>query len=70
MELSIVVPCYNEEAVIQETAARLLQCIADLVAAGKVVASSRIYFVDDGRSDRTWPMIKSLALTACSKPSR
>ena len=62
MELSIVVPCYNEEAVLEETAARLLQRVADLVAAGKIASSSRIYFVDDGSRDGTWPLIKSLAV--------
>lgn len=61
MILSIVVPCYNEEAVLEETAARLLEHVERMAADGKIAASSRIYFVDDGSRDRTWPIIRALA---------
>jgi glycosyltransferase involved in cell wall biosynthesis len=61
MKLSIVVPCYNEEAVLPETAARLGAVIADLCARGKVDAGSHVIFVDDGSRDRTWAIIESLS---------
>lgn len=61
MKLSVVVPCYNEEAVLPETSRRLLALLADLVARGRVSAGSRVVFVDDGSRDRTWPLIEALA---------
>jgi polyisoprenyl-phosphate glycosyltransferase len=58
--LGIVVPCFNEEAVLAETCGRLASVLARLQAAGKVSAASRICFVDDGSRDRTWPLIEGL----------
>ena len=60
MQLSIVVPCYNEEEVLQETAGRLVRLLTDLQVKGKISYTSRIYFVDDGSRDRTWPIIEKL----------
>ncbi|OGA34401.1 MAG: glycosyltransferase [Betaproteobacteria bacterium RIFCSPLOWO2_12_FULL_62_13b] len=59
--MSIVVPCYNEEAVLPETARRLLELIGRLRHAGKVGARSSVYFIDDGSKDRTWPLIEKLS---------
>ena len=56
-QLAIVVPCYNEQEVLPETCTRLATLLARLRAAGKIVAESRIYFVDDGSLDRTWSLI-------------
>jgi len=61
MKLVIVVPCYNEEAVLPETIGRLTRLLADLIARGKVGADSRISFVDDGSRDRTWALIEEAA---------
>jgi glycosyltransferase involved in cell wall biosynthesis len=61
MKLVIVVPCYNEEAVLPETAGRLMRLLADLIARGKVGPDSRISFVDDGSRDRTWSLIEDAA---------
>jgi len=60
VRLTIVVPCYNEEAVVDECAKRLKACLAALVEAGKASPESRILFVDDGSTDRTWEMLESL----------
>jgi polyisoprenyl-phosphate glycosyltransferase len=57
MALSIVVPCYNEEAVLSETYARLFSLRERLIATGKISRRSDIVFVDDGSCDRTWNMI-------------
>lgn len=55
--LYLVVPCYNEEAVLPETSKRLSEKLKDLVSSGKVDKRSRILFVDDGSHDKTWSMI-------------
>lgn len=55
--LSIVVPCFNEEAVLQETYLRLSTLLRQLVASGKVSPQSEIVFVDDGSLDATWHLI-------------
>jgi len=60
MKLSIVIPCYNEEAVLPETAARLQTLLADLAARSKISADSHVIFIDDGSRDRTWALIESL----------
>jgi glycosyltransferase involved in cell wall biosynthesis len=59
--LSIVVPCYNEEQVLPETARRLRLALEELRGKGKVASSSAIYFVDDGSRDRTWALIEDLS---------
>jgi glycosyltransferase involved in cell wall biosynthesis len=61
MKLSVVVPCYNEEAVLPETAARLGVLLSELCARGKLEEGSHVVFVDDGSRDRTWSIIESLA---------
>lgn len=58
--LYIVLPCYNEQEVLPETAARLGDKLAALIGTGRVSPDSRILFVDDGSSDGTWPMIEAL----------
>ena len=59
--LGIVVPCYNEEEVLPETARRLTALLDRLIAEKRVTSSSRVFFVDDGSSDRTWALIEELA---------
>lgn len=60
-QLAIVVPCYNEEAVLPTTAAQLLQLVERLIEEGRIDAASTLTFVDDGSRDRTWPMIEDMA---------
>ena len=59
--LYIVIPCYNEEAVLPLTSGMFLKKIKDLAAAGKISDKSRILFVNDGSKDKTWDIIRSLA---------
>ena len=59
--LYIVIPCYNEEAVLPLTSGMFLQKITDLAAAGKISPDSRVLFVNDGSKDRTWEIICDLA---------
>jgi glycosyltransferase involved in cell wall biosynthesis len=56
--IAIVVPCYNEQEVLPETLRRLEERLEILAARGKVNRDSRIYFVDDGSTDGTWPLIR------------
>ncbi len=58
--LSIVVPCYNEEEVLPETAQRLDDVLTQLAASGQIDRASHIVFVDDGSSDATWAVISEL----------
>ncbi|WP_297212124.1 glycosyltransferase family 2 protein [uncultured Flavonifractor sp.] len=58
--LYIVVPCYNEEEVLPETARRLREKLEGLMAAGRIAPDSRVLFVNDGSRDRTWEIISQL----------
>ena len=59
--LWIVIPCYNEEAVLPVTAPMFLEKIHALAAAGKISSRSRICFVNDGSKDNTWQLICDFA---------
>jgi len=59
--LYIVIPCYNEEAVLPVTAPQFLNKVKSLAAAGKISDESRVLFVNDGSRDDTWKIIKDLA---------
>lgn len=58
--LYYVIPCYNEEEVLPETAKRLRVKTRQLIRAQKISPKSRILFVNDGSSDRTWEIISGL----------
>lgn len=58
--LFLVIPCYNEEAVLNETAKQLLLKCTDLQNKNKISHDSKICFVNDGSSDKTWKIIKTL----------
>lgn len=61
IDISIVVPCYNEEAVLMETTRQLVDLLQQLIKEGKITRNSRVYYVDDGSRDRTWELIETLA---------
>ncbi len=58
--LYVVIPCYNEQEVLHETAARIKVKMHDLMAQRKIAADSRVVFVNDGSTDETWTLIKEL----------
>jgi glycosyltransferase involved in cell wall biosynthesis len=58
--IGLVVPCYNEEQVLRETASRLLALLARMRSEGLISADSAVFFVDDGSRDRTWALIQEL----------
>lgn len=58
--LYMVLPCYNEEEVLPETARQLKEKYQKLIADGKISSKSRIVFVNDGSKDKTWSIIQEL----------
>ncbi len=61
IHLNLVVPCYDEEEVLQETSRQLLALLDDLQARCIASADSGVVFVDDGSRDRTWQLIEALS---------
>ena len=57
--LYLVVPCYNEQEVLTNTAEKLAHKLTQLIDAGKISERSRIAFVNDGSSDCTWEIIRA-----------
>lgn len=60
--LGIVVPCFNEEAVLRETTSRLLTLLKKMQQDGLISTLSAIFYVDDGSCDGTWKLIEELSL--------
>lgn len=58
--LYLVIPCYNEEEVLADTAGKLDKKMKELMAEGLVDVKSRIIFVNDGSMDLTWKIIEDL----------
>jgi glycosyltransferase involved in cell wall biosynthesis len=58
-KVSLVVPCYNEQAVLPETIERLTALLDRLTDSGRIDPDSSITFVDDGSKDTTWQMINA-----------
>lgn len=58
--LYIVVPCYNEEEVLELTTERLTEKMESLITEGIIAQNSRIMYVNDGSKDSTWSIIKKL----------
>ena len=60
IKLAIVSPCYNEEEVLEQSAASLTVLLDQLVEKGKITPDSFVLFVNDGSTDRTWSIIEKL----------
>lgn len=61
LTLEIVVPCYNEQEVLQESARILAEVLSNLIAEGLISKRSVLTFIDDGSKDNTWKIIEALA---------
>ena len=59
--LNIIIPCYNEETVLPITSVLFLEEVKLLINRKMIDDNSRIVFVNDGSTDSTWNIIKSLA---------
>ncbi len=58
--LYIVIPCYNEEDVLEETSKRLKVKMNKLVENKIISNKSKVLFVNDGSKDKTWKLIESI----------
>lgn len=59
--LYLVIPCYNEEAVLPKTAPLFLEKLNTLILSGEISDKSRVLFVNDGSRDNTWQIITDLS---------
>ena len=58
--LYIVIPCYNEQEVLHETAKRIRNKMTALIDAGQISMNSKVMFINDGSRDSTWEIITKL----------
>lgn len=58
--LYLVIPCYNEQEVLRETARQLEEKLRRMIGAGLVSEESKVVFVNDGSKDQTWELIEEL----------
>jgi glycosyltransferase involved in cell wall biosynthesis len=65
--LGIIVPCYNEEEVLETTFSVLQGVLDEMKQLGRINAKSYICFVDDGSYDHTWAIIEQLCTNHQSK---
>lgn len=59
VQLALVVPCYNEEAVLPMTIKQLSKLFADLMKKNVITENSKIVFVNDGSKDKTWNLVEA-----------
>ena len=58
--LYVVVPCYNEEEVLEETTKQLTKKMNSLIEEDIISKKSKVMYVNDGSKDRTWKLIKKI----------
>lgn len=59
--LYMVIPCYNEEPVLNETTKRLKKKIESLINEGIISKQSKVLYVNDGSKDKTWELILEIS---------
>lgn len=59
--LYIVIPCCNESEVLPITAPMFLKCLENMAENELIDKKSRILFIDDGSTDKTWEIIEDLS---------
>jgi len=59
-KLLLIVPCYNEEEILPDSAGKLLELLDSMKRDALVSSDSGILFVDDGSTDATWRIIREL----------
>lgn len=59
--LYLVVPCYNEEEVVEKTAAVMREKLSRLERENKIAKASKIMFVNDGSKDATLRLLHGIA---------
>ena len=58
--LYVVVPCYNEEEVLEEKTKQLKLKMEDLINKKVISSKSKVMYVNDGSKDKTWEIIKNI----------
>lgn len=58
--LYVVIPCYNEEEVLEETTKQLKAKMTNLVKTKKISDKSKVMYINDGSKDKTWEIIKDI----------
>ena len=58
--LYVVIPCYNEEEVLEETTKQLKKKMEKLIKDKKISGKSKVMYVNDGSKDNTWSLIKKI----------
>jgi len=58
--LYVVIPCYNEEEVLNETTKRLTEKLNSLIKKKVISKDSKVLYVNDGSKDSTWELIKKI----------
>ena len=56
--LYVVIPCYYEEEVLEETTNRLTEKLNSMIKEKLISKKSKIMFVNDGSKDKTWELIE------------
>ncbi len=56
--LALIIPCYNEEDVLESTIKRLLEVLENLKKSDMISKDSFIFMVDDGSKDKTFEIMK------------
>ena len=56
--LTVVIPCYNEEEILETTIASITTKIKQLIEQEKILPKSDLLLVDDGSKDKTWHIIQ------------
>ena len=59
--LYVVIPCYNEEEVLEETTRQLKEKMEKLINDKKISNKSKVMYVNDGSKDKTWSLIKKIS---------
>lgn len=57
-ELAIIVPCYNEEEILESSIKTLNKIYDDLIKDELISPASKLVFVNDGSKDKTWCLIE------------
>ena len=60
MRISIIVPCYNEQAVLKLFYVEIVKVLE------KITNNYELLFVDDGSQDSTLSIIKTLCINNCA----
>ncbi len=57
-KLCLVIPCYNEESILQDTIQQLLALLQELIKDNLASEDSCMLLVNDGSMDKTWDIIE------------